>query len=845
MRNMDAIHAGASGWGLALRFARREIRGSIVRFRVFVAALMLGVAAIGTVGSLAESMRIGIADNARIILGGDLELRSAYNRAGEELMALATSHGRTSQSATMRAMLEVGDERKLVSLRAVDESWPLLGAARTGEGGDVASNLGDGRMLVAPQLMLSLGLEAGQVVNIAGKPLIVSDTLTYEPDRTIGFFSFGPRVMISMNTLRSLGLEQPGAVITHSTRIAFDNPDRVDELLPLYTEATHQSPVRVLTLEDAAPGIEEFINATEVFLVLVGLTALLIGGLGIAGGVRAWLGSRVPVIATLKCLGAPKRLIFRIYLLQVMLVSAIGVLAGVVIAAVAPTLAYQALSLLVALPITLSLYPQPLATAAGFGMATAFLFVVWPLAKAGEVRAADLFRQMHVIPGGRPGAIYLLACVLAILAIAALAFVATGNIGLTAGFIGGSLVVLFVLGLLGEALIRVLGRVPAPGYVPARLALSAIKRAGPLVRSVIIAFGLGLSVLVAVALTQTNLTRQINVDLTADAPDWFFVGIQSDQIDELAEIANRTEGVTEVIRTPTILARVTELAGKDARDYDRDNEGAWVLRGDRALTWLAEPPADNPIAAGEWWPADYDGPPLVSMAEDEASDLGVWVGDEITFNILGRSIDATISNIRYVDWDTFSINFVFILSPGILESAPHGWMASIRTDSDEATARIERNIGKAFANVSAVSVRETINSAQRIVALLVAAVQITALVTLFAGIAVLAGTVANTEAQRLSDSVILKVLGATRFSITIAWFLEYALLGLLAAVAAAIIGSLAGWALVTFYLDADFEMNVGVVVSTTLIGAVATAFLGLAGAVRTLGRKPGPLLREV
>ena len=271
---------------------------------------------------------------------------------------------------------------------------------------------------------------------------------------------------------------------------------------------------------------------------------------------------------------------------------------------------------------------------------------------------------------------------------------------------------------------------------------------------------------------------------------------------------------------------------------------AWVLRGDRALTWSAAPPNSGEIIAGEWWSEDYAGPPLASMSEEEARELGVWGGDSVTFNVLGRSISAEITSIRAVDWESFSINFVFVLSPGLLEAAPHSWMASTRVENDDAAIAVDRNVAAAFSNISAISVREAVATAQRVIGLLGAAVQLTALVTLVAGIAVLAGTVASTEAQRLADSVILKVLGATRVSIAIAWFLEYALLGMLAAVAAAIIGSIASWGLIEGFLNSDFEFDFMLVLMTTMVGAAATAMLGLAGAVRTLGRKPAPLLRD-
>jgi putative ABC transport system permease protein len=472
------------------------------------------------------------------------------------------------------------------------------------------------------------------------------------------------------------------------------------------------------------------------------------------------------------------------------------------------------------------------------------LFALWPLAKAEEVRAANLFRRLNTIPAGHPKPKYILAAIAALAVLVMLAFLATRDLLLTFSFIGGSMAAIVLLAGLGEVLLIVLRRLPAPRYVPARLALSAITRPGSPVRAVVIAFGLGLSVLVTVSLAQTNIGRQLDNRVAEEAPAWFFIDIQPNQIDQFMQVAGDTDGISRIGKTPMLRARVTQLGGKTADEFAAEHPSSWVLRGDRALTWSATPPETGEIVAGQWWPANYSGPPLASMSEEEAVELGVWIGDRVSFNVLGRPVEAEIVNIRKVDWESFSINFVFVLTPGVLEAAPHSWMATTHADNEEAAIEVERNVANAFANISAISVREAVGTAQRVIGLLGAAVQMTALVTMIAGIAVLAGTIASTEAQRLADSIILKVLGATRASITIAWFLEYALLGVMAAIAAAIIGSIASWALIVQFLGSDFTFDFAIVLLTTMAGAAATALLGLAGAARTIGRKPAPLLRE-
>ena len=812
-------------------------------------ALLLGVAAIGTVGSVAEAMRDGIAKNARVLLGGDIELRSLHTAPGRAVRDAAARFGTLSDTVQMRAMLQTDDDRKLVELKAVDERWPLIG--ETELDGTVAGDLkletalADNGMVADAQLLRMLGLEPGDTARLGQTTVRVSAALLYEPDRSVSFVSFGPRVLISAETLAATNLAQPGAFVTYKTRLLLHDVATAKQAAKTLHTVTAETNVRLRDIDDAAPGFDVFIDRAEVFLVLVGLTALLIGGLGVAGAVRAWLASRMPVIATLKCLGAPANLIFRVYLLQVMLISSLGVCLGVVLAAIAPALALDILGAYITVPLTLSVYPIPLAIAAGFGLVTSFLFALWPLAKAEEVRAAHLFRSLVEMPQGQPRTVYLMMTGAALATLALLAFLATRSLALTVSFVGGCIGALFLLAALGEILIRLIRKVPSPRYVPARLALSAVTRPGSPVRAVIIAFGLGLSVLVAVALSQANLSRQIDMRVAKEAPAWFFIDIQPQQIDEFLQIATAIPGVTEITQTPMLRGRVTKIGGRPASDFDPQNGAAWVLRGDRALTWAETRPAEAEIFAGEWWPPDYRGPPLVSMTHEEALELGVWLGDTVGFNVLGRKFDATITSIRDVEWESFSLNFVFILSPGVLEAAPHSWMATTHVSDDLAADRVEIAITDRFANISAISVREAVATAQRILGMLGSAVQLTALITLVASIAVLAGTVASTEAQRLADSAILKVLGATRVSIIIAWFLEYAFLGVLTAIAAVLIGSLASWALMTQFLQAEFVFYGKLVLATSFAGAGATALLGLAGAARTLGRKLAPLLREV
>ena len=369
------------------------------------------------------------------------------------------------------------------------------------------------------------------------------------------------------------------------------------------------------------------------------------------------------------------------------------------------------------------------------------------------------------------------------------------------------------------------------------LAISNITRPGSPVRATIIAFGLGLSVLVMVSISESNIRRQIDTKISERAPDWFFIDIQSNQIGKFESIVQNTEGIKSFNKTPMLRGRVVKINGIPTSEITPPENSAWILRGDRAISWADEPPPGSNIVVGSWWPKDYNGEPLVSVSKDAADDFGLKINDTISINVLGKEIRAKIANLRKIDWQSFQINFVFVISSGVLEKAPHSWIATTHASEPKAVLAIENAVTSSFSNVSAISVKEAVATANQVIGLLGGALKLTAFVTLVSGVAVLAGTVASGETQRLSETVTLKVLGATRFSIGLAWLLEYMLLGLLTAIPAAIIGSIASWVLMEGFLQTKFYYDFWLVFSTTIFGAIGTAILGLVSAIRTLGKK--------
>ncbi|MGU9962466.1 MAG: ABC transporter permease [Candidatus Puniceispirillales bacterium WSBS_2018_MAG_OTU23] len=835
---------------LAFRIAKRELRGSLSKFRVFLIALTLGVTAIGAVGSIADAMRYGIAINSRLIFGGDLDASSTHKPAPQTVLAEMAKYGKTSSIVQMRAMLGgVKDDqpiRRLVSLKAVDDQWPLLGKPVLEPQIPIAQALAiwDGMpgIVANPGLLRVIGAAVGDTVRLGDIDVYVSAILIKEPDRGFGFEQFAPSVLIADENLDRTGLNVPGALLTYRERLLLDNPKRDIAILDGLKASSDNSFVRLRHHRQGSAGFQGFLSQTETFLTLVSLTALLIGGLGVSSAVRAWLSDRMPILATLKCLGAPAPLIFQIYFIQVLILTAMGIALGLSIATIAPWVVKVLLTATV--PIESGFFLEPLLTAAGFGLFTAITFSVWPLGKAREVKPSHLFRTLISVPTGQPKKRYLLVIAASSLGLVGLTWLATTSPVLAIGFVLGILSALVLLAIIGDLVVRGITLLPKPKSTALRLAMAALVRPGNNTRTVIITFGLGLTVLVAIALSEFNISRQIGTRLNDEAPAWFFIDIQPHQKEQFLQTTSALVGEDNIVMVPLVRGRVVALNGIPAEEINAPQSEEWILRGDRGLTWSDTPPEGTKIVKGEWWPTGYNGQMQVSMDDEAMVAFGLGLGDSVTLNIAGRMLEGVITSSRQIEWQNFGLNFIFVVSPGAIELAPHNWVATVATDDDAIEAAVDRNVAKIMPNVSSISVRTAVETVRRILGLVSTAIQITASITLVAGFSVLAGVVAASEARRINSSIILKVLGATRRVILMSYIYEYALLGALTGFVAVLIGSAASYAVIVIFLQNSFVFSPILAGSVALGGAVATIILGLIGASRTLGKKPGPILRQ-
>ena len=838
------------GLGLALRLARREFRSGLVGFRVFLACLTLGVAAIAGVGSVSESLLEGLRQNGRAILGGDLELRLSNRPAGEAELAYFKQKADLSELVSMRTMarsLAPEGNRVLAELRAVDDKHPLYGALRIGEGEPLDRALeqreGVWGAAVGEALVSRLALALGDRFRIGTLDYELRSVIESEPDRASRGFVLGPTVMVERASLAETGLEQPGSMIRYTYRLRLPPGSDVAAFRAQLGEAFPEAGWRVRAADEAAPGLSRFILRLTTFLTLVGLTTLLVGGVGVGNAVKGYLDGRTATIATLKCLGAPSRLIHQTYLMQIMVLALLGSLLGAALGALAPLPVNALLSGRLGFEGTMGVYPAPLTLAVAFGLLTALAFSLWPLAKARKVPAASLFRDRVAPADGLPTGRGLITVGLVALALAGLAIATAEDHWLATLFVSAATGVLLSFHLIARGLIALAKRAPRSRHAALRLAVANLHRPGAPTASVILSLGLGLTVLVAVAEIEANLASWVEASLPKAAPAFYFIDIQPDQVEDFEAIVTGTEGVEAMRRVPMLRGRITAVNGTPPERLTIPNDIAWVFRGDRGLTWTREPLEGSELTAGEWWPADYDGPPLMSLDAEVGELLGIGPGDRLSVNVLGRDVEVEIANLRRIEWSNLTINFVMVFSPGLLERAPQSHIATVHA-APEAEAGLERAVTDRFANVTPIRVKTAVETFSGLIANVSVAVRATAAVALLAGILVLAGAVAAGQQRRIYDAVVLKVLGATRRMTANAYFLEFLLMALATVVLAAVFGSLSAYFVLTELMDLEFTLIPEAAASTLLGGILLTSLFGFLGTWRALSQKAAPLLRN-
>ncbi|NNU59019.1 ABC transporter permease [Ochrobactrum soli] len=843
-------------FSLALRFALREMRGGLAGFYIFLACIALGVAAIGGVNSVARSVSTGIASEGQSILGGDVSFALNQREATAEERAFIEKQGRMAESATMRSMARMpdGSDQSLVEVKAVDAAYPLYGTLKAAPAqslADVTAIKGDVYGAAVSQDFLNrMGLTLGAKVLLGAQTFELRAVIESEPDLLSSGFNFAPRFLVSLDGLRASGLIQPGSLVDHIYKVALPNGAPDAAIAEVRRQAAADFPDagwNIRSRTNAAPALSANIERFSQFLTLVGLTALIVGGVGVANAVRAYLDGKRGVIATFKSLGAPARFAVLVYLVQIMVIGLIGIVLGLILAAIIPFAAALALANYLPVAGGGGFFPGALALAAVFGLITTLAFAIIPLGRARNIPATALFREQGFEQRGLPPLLYLGLAVLLIAALAGLALYVAYDRRIAAIFIVSAIAAFGVLRLVADGIRWLARRAPRVRSTALRLAVGNIHRPGALTPSVVLSLGLGLTLMVAIALIDGNLRRQVTENIPAQAPDFFFVDIQNRDIGDFTKLVSGIVPDGKLTSGPMLRGRIVAFNGTNVRDMTIPPEAAWVLRGDRGITFADKVPENSTLSEGEWWPADYSGEPFVSFAEREGKELGLKLGDTVTVNVLGRNITAKIASFRQVQWETLAMNFVMVFSPNTFAGAPATWLATLTIPDGKKNLApdVLRQVTKTWPAVTTVSVTDALNVANDLIGQLATAIRAAASIALAASVLVLGGALAAGNRARVHDAVVLKTLGATRGTLIAAYIMEYMLLGLATALFALAAGSVAGWYVVVEIMKLKAQFLPDVALMTVVVALVLTVGFGLAGTWRVLGQKPAQVLRTI
>jgi putative ABC transport system permease protein len=859
-RYVDGTRSGLLPSGgevkLALRLALREMRGGLSGFYIFLACIALGTGAIAGVNSVSQSITSSIASEGQAILAGDIRFEIDNRRIGEAERAFVDGLGTVAESTNLRSMARLADgsDQTLVEVKAVDNLYPLYGVFETSPSLDFdalyAERDGVFGAAVAQVLLDRLDVALGERMALGNATFEIRAVIDNEPDAISDGFGFAPRFMTSTEALDASGLVQLGSLVEHTYKVRLAEPVSPQALQDIRTEARErfsETGWSVRTSANAAPQLTQNIERFSQFLTLVGLTALIVGGVGVANAVRAFLDSKRGVIATFKCVGASGSFVVLVYLIQIMLIAAIGTLIGLVLGAIVPFVAQAFLVEVLPVSADVSIYPGALSLAAVFGLLTALAFAIMPLGRARDVPATALFRSQGFEASGWPRVPFILGAAALIVLLALLAIVTAYDRYIAVVFLGAVAFSFVVLRAVASGIQWLARRSPAVSSTPLRLAIGNIHRPGALTPSVVLSLGLGLALLVTLALIDGNLRREIAGDLTARAPNFFFVDIQSSEIDGFSQIVEEASPEGKLVAVPMMRGRIVALNGEDVSTANVPLGGQWVLRGDRGITYTRNLPESSVLTEGEWWDPDYAGEPLVSFSANEGGELGLSIGDTVTVNVLGRDVTARIASFRDVQWESMSINFVMVFSPNTFAGAPHGWLATL-TDSEADTAQegaILRSITNAYPTVTSVRVADAIDVVDRLIGQLATAIRAAAAVALIASVLVLSGALAAGNRARTHDAVVLKTLGATRSTLIRAFSYEYMLLGLATAVFALLAGGAAAWFVIARIMNLPSVFLPDVALITLVLALVVTVGIGLAGTWRVLGQKAAPVLRNL
>ena len=837
-----------------IKIAIRDLRGGLAKFRIFLVCLFLGVFAISLIGTFNVSVKAGLQKESAEILGGDISLNLAYRVASQDeingIKGIASSFSEVISFRTMVSNISDPSDTNhaLAQAKGIDDKYPLYGNLIIEPAISIEDALreknGIHGLIAEPLLIDQLQLTIGSLVKLGNSTFELRGKIINLPDSGSNTFSLGSKIIMYSSSLKDSGLLIPGTLYETNYYIKTSALENLENLKDTFTEMFFDRGFRWRDRRNPAPGIESFVNRLSFFLTVLGLAGLIIGGVGVSTAVDSYLNLKRGTIATLKTLGATSSTLTKIYLLQILVLSLTGTIAG----AVAGSGTFYALKPLllstIPFPLHFDFYLMPIINAMILGILISLIFSLIPLMKACREKVTDLYRSKLIdgksrIPSIREG-IYVSSLIASLII---LIVIMAPDKKLAMWFITGTIFSFLALNIISFITQKACMKLSSFGKInkllTLKLALASIGNGSRENKSVLISIGIGLIVLATMGQIEKNLETSLKKDLPAKAPAFFLIDIQSGQKKPLIDVLQKQNLITDIKMAPMLRGFITKINNIEVSDLNTDH---WALRGDRGITYEVTPTTAQNVTQGEWWPSDYKGPPQISFSQEEGQELGLDLGDTLTVNILGRDLTGTITSFREVNFATMGINFLMVFNPHSLSSAPHTHIASVYA-LPQSEATIIRTITRNFPNITSVSVRDTINKVQNTLIKLSLAVKWCALLIICMGFFVIIGALAASEQSRAFEASILKTLGARKSVVLFSFGLRSLIIGTIAGLVSLSISVIMAWVVISYFLKSTYTFNLDSGIWIVLTGISITVITSSLFAIGPLKSKPARVLR--
>ncbi len=825
---------------IALRHLDREWRAG--ELKVLAMALIIAVASVTSVNFFTSRIHQALAGQANDLLGGDLVYLSDRGIPEQLVKRVAELQLQNARTVEFPTTVVAGERHQLVALKATDSSYPLRGHNRTAPkmfatDAQVAGGPVPGTVWGGSRLLTILGVDTGDEITVGNTRLRVAAVLTSEPDQSEGvLMNIAPRLLMHTDDLPATGLVQPNIQVVYRLLLAGD-ADAIAQIRQEWTpRLAHGESLN--DVQDARPEIRSALKRGEHFLALAALVSVLLAGAAVAMATRRFINRHLDNCAIMRCLGAEQRVITQLYLIKMV---ALGLLASVVGIALG-YLAQWGLMLFLAplagieLPAP-SLWPVALGLITG--MATLLGFAAPPILQLKHVPTLRVFRRdlggLQISTLSAYGA--------GILAFTVLVLFQAQDLKLAAAIIGGLLIVLLLLALVAGALLLLLRPLQKRGGAAWRFGLVNISRRSGHSLIQMIGFGVGFMALLLLAVVRTDLLSAWENRLPEDAPNRFLINIQAKQLDGVRQFL-RSEGVDPPLLYPMVRARLTEINGKTiSLDDFKTDRAKRLIQREFSLSWADKVQSGNAVTSGSWWRPEDHGKPIISVEQSLARELGLGLGDSLTYDMSGKRFSAKITSLRKINWESFKANFFVVTPPGVLDIYPVNYITGFYLPQEQ--HNILNRLVQQFPNITVLDVATILNQVREIIEQVILAVEYVFIFTVLAGLMVMYAAIHATLDERIREAAVLRTLGGRRGQLLSSIVLEYAGLGLLSGLVGSITAGAIGMVIAKQIFDLTYVPGPALWLSGMLIGAIGVGVAGTLGTRFVLNQSPLKTLRGI